>query len=48
MRKVIKTTAPANYIALITRLQYRELDILAGIHSGIKGRDLFRNLQKKS
>lgn len=45
MRKIVKTSAPANYIALITQLQYREQDILAGVHPGAIGRDLFDNLK---
>lgn len=45
MRKIVKTSAPANYIALITQLQYREQDILAGVHHSNRGRDLFDNLK---
>jgi uncharacterized protein (TIGR02646 family) len=45
MRKIVKTSAPANYIALITQLQYREQDISAGVHHSTRGRDLFDNLK---
>ncbi len=48
MKRIIKTSAPVDYVNLITNLQYRKQDILAGIHYQTLGRELFNNLKRQS
>lgn len=45
MIKIEKTKPSADYISLISGLQFRESDINAGVHFGIAGRELFKSLK---